>query len=113
MGLNFKAASGLPYTPYISEGVVVEENSARMDWEYSFDMMVHQGIKFGSTVVDFFVKGTNITDHINPLYVYSRSGEPWNTGEPAGGLMGSQDYIMNPAHVGPRRIIKAGISIGF
>lgn len=113
IGLNVKAASGLPYTPYISEGVVVEENSARMAWEYSFDIMVHQGFRFGSSVVDFFIKGTNITDHLNPLYVYPRSGEPWDTGEPTGGLMGSQDYIMNPAHVGPRRIIKAGISVGF
>jgi outer membrane receptor protein involved in Fe transport len=113
LGLNIKAASGLPYTPYISEGVVVEENSARMAWTYSFDMMIHQGIKLGNAVVDLFVKGTNITDHINPLYVYSRSGEPWDTGEPTGGLMGSQDYIMNPAHVGPRRMIKAGISVGF
>ena len=113
IGLNVKAASGLPYTPYISEGVVVEENSARMAWEYSFDIMIHQGFKFSNTIVDLFIKGTNITDHLNPMYVYSRSGEPWNTGEPAGGLMGSEDYIMNPAHVGPRRIVKAGISIGF
>lgn len=113
MGLNFKAASGLPYTPYISEGVVVEENSARMAWEYSFDVMIHQGFNIGKTTVDFFVKGTNTTDHLNPRYVYPRSGEPWNSGELAGGLMGSQDYIMNPAYVGARRIIKAGMSVGF
>lgn len=113
IGLNFKAASGLPYTPYISEGVVVEENSARMVWEYSFDVMVHQGFNIGKTTVDFFVKGNNITDHLNPRYVYPRSGEPWNSGEAAGGLMGSQDYIMNPAYVGARRIIKAGMSVGF
>jgi outer membrane receptor protein involved in Fe transport len=112
-GMNLKASSGLPYTPYISEGVVVEENSARMAWEYSIDIMLHQGFRIGRAVMDVFLKGTNITDHINPLYVYARSGEPWDTGEPAGGLMGSQDYIMDPSHVGPRRFIKAGISIGF
>lgn len=111
IGLNFTAASGLPYTPYISEGVVVEENSARMGWEYSFDVMLHQGIKVGSHTMEFFVMGTNITDHLNPRYVYRRSGEPWNTGEPESGLMGSMDYIMNPARVGPRRVIRAGIKI--
>lgn len=103
----------MPYTPYVSAGVVVEANSARMAWEYSFDVMIHQGIELGKTTMDFFIRGTNITDHINPRYVYQRSGEPWNTGEPASGLMGSQDFIMNPAHVGPRRIIKAGMSVGF
>jgi len=112
IGVNLKVASGLPYTPYISEGVVVEENSARMDWEYSLDIIIHQGIKLGPTLIDFFIKGTNITDHINPRYVYSRSGKPWDSGEEAGGLMGSDDYIMNPSNVGPRRIIMAGIKVG-
>lgn len=110
-GLNFTAASGLPYTPYISEGVVVEENSARMGWEYSLDIMLHQGILIGSRTIEFFLKGTNVTDHLNPRYVYSRSGEPWNTGEPESGLMGSIDYIMDPARVGPRRTIRAGLRI--
>lgn len=111
LGVNLKAASGLPYTPYISEGVVVEENSARMGWEYSLNVMIHQGVKIGPTLIDFFIKGTNITDHLNPRYVYSRSGEPWDSGEETGGLMGSEDYVMDPSNVGPRRIIKAGMRI--
>ncbi len=111
VNVNFRAASGLPYTPYISEGVVVEENSGRKDWEYSLDIMVHQGVRLGKTTVDFFVKGINITDHLNPRYVYSRTGEPWDSGEEAGGLMGSRDYIIDPSNVGPRRLIKAGLRI--
>jgi outer membrane receptor protein involved in Fe transport len=111
VNVNFRAASGLPYTPYISVGVVVEENSGRKDWEYSLDIMIHQGIRLGKTTVDFFVKGINITDHLNPRYVYSRTGKPWDSGEEAGGLMGSRDYIIDPSHVGPRRIIKAGLRV--
>lgn len=109
VGINFRIASGLPYTPYISEGVVVEENSARMAWSYSLDILLHQGFEFGGALLELFVSATNITDAKNPLYVYARSGEPWVTGEAAGGLMGSQDYIIDPSHVGPRRTIKAGL----
>jgi len=112
-GINFKASSGLPYTPYISEGVVIEENSGRMDWSYSLDLMLHQGFTIASSVIDVFVKATNITDHLNPLYVYSRSGEPWDSGEEAGGLMGSPDYIVDPSNVGPRRSLKCGIRITY
>ena len=111
VNVNFRAASGLPYTPYIGTGVVVEENSGRQDWEYSLDIMIHQGIRLGKTTVDFFVKGINITDHLNPRYVYSRTGKPWYSGEEAGGLMGSHDYITDPSNVGPRRLIKAGLRI--
>ncbi len=113
MNVNLRAASGLPYTPYISEGVVVEENSARMDWEYSLDVLAHYGIKVGRTVLDVFVKGINLTDHLNPRYVYAYTGEPWDSGEEFGGLMGSQDFIMDPSNVGPRRSIKAGIRVRF
>ncbi|UCG29952.1 MAG: TonB-dependent receptor [candidate division WOR-3 bacterium] len=111
VGVNFRVASGLPYTPYISEGVVVEQNSARMDWSYSLDVLIHQGFQVGPALLEFFISGTNLTDALNPLYVYSRSGEPWETGEEAGGLMGSQDYIIDPSNVGPRRMIKAGVRI--
>ena len=111
MGVNFRMASGLPYTPYISEGVVVEENSGRMDWSYSLDVLIHQGFHLGPAVFDIFVTGTNLTDARNPLYVYSRSGKPWESGDVAGGLMGSQDYIIDPSNVGPRRTIKAGVRI--
>jgi hypothetical protein len=111
IGINLRAASGLPYTPYISEGVVVEENSARMAWEYSLDVMVRQGFRFGATTVEFFVSGTNLTDAKNPRYVYPRSGKPWDPGEEYGGLMGSEDYVIDPSNVGPRRTIKAGMRI--
>ncbi len=111
IGINVKAASGLPYTPYISEDVVVEHNSGRISWEYSLDVMIHQGFRLGAALVDFFVKGINLTDAKNPRYVYSRSGEPWDSGEEAGGLQGSMDYILDPSNVGPRRTIKAGMRV--
>ncbi len=110
-GVNFRLASGLPYTPYISEGVVVEPNSGRMDWTYSLDILIHQGVQLGPAVLDFFVSGTNLTDARNPLYVYPQSGKPWESGDVTGGLMGSQDYIIDPSNVGPRRSIKAGVRI--
>jgi outer membrane receptor protein involved in Fe transport len=111
VGMNFRMASGLPYTPYISEGVVVEENSARMAWSYSLDVLIHQAVRLGPALFDFFVSGTNLTDTKNPLYVYPRSGKSWESGDVAGGLMGSQDYIIDPSNVGPRRTIKVGVRI--
>ncbi|HEX7320065.1 MAG TPA: TonB-dependent receptor [bacterium] len=108
---NFRLASGLPYTPYISEGLVVEANSGRMAWEYSLDLMIHQGVRTGFGTVTLFAKGLNLTDHINPRYVYSRTGDPWDSGEESGGLMGSRDYVVDPANVGQRRTIKAGLRI--
>jgi hypothetical protein len=111
IGVNCRLSSGLPYTPYIGLGVVVEQNSGRMDWGYSIDMLLHQGIRFGNTLLDFFISGTNLTDAKNPRYVYPRTGKPWDSGEEAGGLMGSPDYIIDPSNVGPRRTIKAGIRI--
>jgi len=111
IGVNCRLASGLPYTPYIGLGVVVEQNSGRMDWGYSIDMLLHQGVRFGSTLLDFFISGTNLTDAQNPRYVYPRTGKPWDSGEEGGGLMGSPDYIIDPSNIGPRRTIKAGIRI--
>lgn len=111
VGMNFRLASGLPYTPYLGEGIVVEANSARMRWSLSLDILIHQGIQFGNSVLDLFVSGTNLTDALNPLYVYSRTGDPWDSGDEAGGLMGSPDYIIDPSNVGPRRTIKAGVRV--
>ena len=111
VGLNFKVASGLPYTPYISEGVVVEENSARMAWSYQLDLLVHQGFQAGPAQFEVFASALNLTDARNPLYVYPRSGDPWDSGDIVGGLMGSYDYIIDPSNVAPRRAIKAGVRV--
>ena len=108
---NFRLASGLPYTPYISEGVVVEANSGRMAWEYSLDLMIYQGFKIGFGTITLFAKGINVTDHINSKYVYARTGDPWDSGDAAGGLMGSRDYVVDPSNVGQRRTIKAGLRL--
>ncbi|UCD19221.1 MAG: TonB-dependent receptor [candidate division WOR-3 bacterium] len=111
IGINAQLASGLPYTPYIGLGVVVEENSGRMEWGYSIDLLLHQGVRFGRTLLVFFVSGTNLTDAENPRYVYPRTGLPWDAGEEGGGLMGSPDYIIDPSNIGRRRSIKAGIRV--
>ena len=111
VGINFRMASGLAYTPYLGEGVVVEANSARMGWSLSLDALFHQGVRVGNTVLDLFINGINLTDAQNPLYVYPRTGDPWDSGTEAGGLMGSPDYTIDPSNVGQRRTIKAGIRI--
>jgi outer membrane receptor protein involved in Fe transport len=111
VGLNCQLSSGLPYTPYIGLGVVVEENSGRMEWGYSIDMLLHQGLRLGRTLLVFFISGNNLTDAENPRYVYPRTGLPWDAGEEGGGLMGSPDYIIDPSNIGPRRTIKAGIRV--
>lgn len=111
IGVNFRLASGLPYTPYISEGVVVEENSARMDWSHSLDVLIHQGFQAGPAQFEVFASAINLTDARNPLYVYPRSGKPWDSGDVAGGLMGSYDYIIDPSNIAQRRTIKAGLRV--
>ncbi|MCW9096923.1 MAG: hypothetical protein OQJ93_05995, partial [Ignavibacteriaceae bacterium] len=57
-----------------------------------------------------FLEITNLLNTENVVFVYSRTGKPFDTGE--SGLVGSSpDADHNPAHLGPPRIIKLGAQI--
>jgi outer membrane receptor protein involved in Fe transport len=110
LNLIFRASSGLPYTPYVDPTVRIDVNSGRKPWISTFDFRAQKLIKFGGVSTALFLEVTNLFDTENVLFVYSRTGKPFDTGQP--GLVGSSpDANYNPAHVGPPRIVKLGAQI--
>jgi outer membrane receptor protein involved in Fe transport len=105
-----KANSGLPYTPYVDPTVRIDVNSGRKPWTSSVDFRAIKTIPFGGVAAAIFLEITNLMNTENVVYVYSRTGKPFDTGE--SGLVGSSpDADHNPSYVGPPRIIKMGVQI--
>ncbi len=103
------AGSGLPYTPYVDPAFRVDMNSARMPWKFSMDARLNKKINLGRITLDTFIEITNLSNYQNVLWVYSRTGKPF---DPGASLVGtSPDANHNPAHVGPPRAIKLGAFI--
>jgi outer membrane receptor protein involved in Fe transport len=110
LNLIFRASSGLPYTPYVDPTVRIDVNSGRKPWISTFDFRAQKLIKFGGVSTALFLEVTNLFDTQNVSFVYSRTGKPFDNGQP--GLVGSSpDANYNPTHVGPPRIIKLGTQI--
>ncbi|MCW8960243.1 MAG: TonB-dependent receptor [Ignavibacteriaceae bacterium] len=105
-----KVNSGLPYTPYVDPTVRIDVNSARKPWTSTIDLRAIKTIPFGGVSAAIFLEITNLLNTENVVFVYSRTGKPFDTGE--SGLVGSSpDADHNPAHLGPPRIIKLGAQI--
>lgn len=105
-----KANSGLPYTPYVDPTVRIDINSGRKPWTSTVDLRAVKTIPFGLVSAAFVLEITNLLNTENVVYVYSRTGKPFDTG--LSGLVGSSpDADHNPAYVGPPRIIKMGVQI--
>ena len=67
-------------------------------------------IPIGLISAAIFIEVTNLFNTENVVYVYSRTGKPFDTGE--SGLVGSSpDADHNPSYVGPPRIVKMGVQI--
>lgn len=108
LNLIFKANSGLPYTPYIDPTVRIDVNSGRKPWTSTVDLRAIKTIPFGGVSAAIFLEITNILNTENVVYVYPRTGKPFDTG--LSGLVGSSpDADHNPAYLGPPRIIKLGV----
>ncbi|NNG27290.1 MAG: hypothetical protein HKM87_07165, partial [Ignavibacteriaceae bacterium] len=108
--LIVKANSGLPYTPYVDPTVRIDINSGRKPWTSTVDLRMMQRIEFTGFSTALFLEVTNLFDTENVVFVYSRTGKPFDTGQP--GLVGSSpDANHNPAHIGPPRIIKLGFQV--
>ncbi len=99
----------MPYTPYVDPTIRVDINSARKPWTYSADLRVKKRFSIGLAALTGFFEVTNLTDHQNVLYVYSRTGKAFDPG--FAGVGTSADANHNPAHVGPGREIKLGVSV--
>ena len=106
-------ASGLPYTPYVSPGMEVEVNSARMDWTGTVDLRGYKRWRFGPLTYSVFGQVDNLFDRRNPLFVYSRTGKPWDSGSVGEGVEKTPDFLKNPAHVGAPRTVRAGLSVAW
>ena len=106
----FRASSGLPYTPYVDPTVRIDINSARKPWTSSLDLRLQKQFPFSFLSLAWFLEITNLFDNENVLFVYSRTGKPFDNGQP--GLVGSSpDANHNPANVGQPRSITTGIQI--
>ncbi len=106
----FRANSGLPYTPYVDPTVRIEVNSARKPWTSTFDFRLQKQFPVSFLSLAWFLQITNLFDTQNVVTVYSRTGKPFDNGQP--GLVGSSpDANHNPAHVGPPRTITTGLQI--
>ncbi len=108
--LILRASSGLPYTPYVDPTVRIEINSARKPWTSSVDFRLQKQFPVSFFSIAWFWEITNLFNTENVLFVYSRTGKPFDSGEV--GLVGSSpDANHNPANVGPPRAITTGIQI--
>ncbi|MBN1351479.1 TonB-dependent receptor [candidate division KSB1 bacterium] len=108
--LLIQAGSGLPYTPYVDPTLRVEINSARKPWTATVDFRVIKKFAFFRLKPAIFLEVNNLLDRKNVVQVYSRTGKPFDTGQP--GLVGSSpDADHDPTHISPPRSIKAGIQL--
>jgi len=106
----FRASSGLPYTPYVDPTVRIDVNSARKPWTSTFDFRLQKRFPVSIFDLGLFLEVKNLFDNENVLWVYSRTGKPYDNGQP--GLVGSNpDANHNPSHVGPPRTISAGVQL--
>ncbi|MCF6270521.1 MAG: TonB-dependent receptor [Melioribacteraceae bacterium] len=106
----YRASSGLPYTPYVDPTVRIDVNSARKPWTSTFDFRLQKRVPLTIFSLALFLEVKNLFDTQNVLWVYSRTGKPFDNGQP--GLVGSTpDANYNPANVGPPRTISAGVQI--
>ena len=85
-------------------------NSARKPWTSTVDLRALKTIPLGVMSLGLFLEITNLFNTENVVYVYSRTGKPFDTG--LSGLVGSSpDADHNPNYVGPPRIVKMGLQI--
>lgn len=110
LNLIFRASSGLPYTPYVDPTVRIDVNSARKPWTSTFDFRLQKQFPLSFLSLAWFLEINNLFNNENVLFVYSRTGKPFDNGQP--GLVGSSpDANYNPANVGPPRTIYTGIQL--
>ncbi len=107
--LLVNAGSGLPYTPYVDPSIRVDMNSARKPWTFSADLRIKKTFSVKSINVVGFLEILNLTNYQNVLFVFSRTGKPFDPGWH--GVGSSEDSNHNPSAVGQGRTIKIGTYI--
>jgi outer membrane receptor protein involved in Fe transport len=112
VGFIGQFASGLPYTPYSEVGEQLSiRNSERMDYTATMDLRLSK--RFQQSVFQFTVYTTiaNVFDRENPLFVDSRTGQPWESTLISNDI--AFDQLHDPSRVAEPRTIKAGVEVSF
>lgn len=111
-GFIFKFASGLPYTPYSGIGEQLAlRNSERMEYTLQMDLRLAKTLMFEPAKVILFMNADNLFDRVNPLFVNSRTGDPWESTLVSNDIAFDQNH--NPANVDMPRIIRVGVSVEY
>ncbi|MFH0882958.1 MAG: TonB-dependent receptor [bacterium] len=109
-GLIVSASSGLPYTPYTGAGEqLAQRNSERMPAILTVNLRAAKLLLDAPVKVSLFANIDNLFDRINPFYVDSRTGEPWETT-----LVGNEilyDQMHDPSRVDRPRTVRVGLTI--
>jgi len=114
-GISFlvEAGSGFPYTPQLGLAeefwrVVVNTNSARRPWTIRVDMRAEKSLNIEGLTLTTYVKITNLLDRRNVLFVYPRTGKPWDAGPQ---YRGSEEFLKDPSVFDAPRQIRLGFSV--
>ncbi len=113
--INFiiSASSGLPYTPRPieeSEELIVEKNSGRMPSIENVDVRISKRIDLAGTKLYLFATIDNLFDKLNPVNVWSATGDPWDAGPTTSR---TPDRQRNPNNIDDRRDVRLGIRFDF
>lgn len=137
-GANFLlvAGSGLPYTPTAVYNEVTLQsitsipigpiNSSYGPWTYQLDMKLDRNFRVGATDLSAFVWVVNVFDRMNPITVYTSSGQADRTGwlstpegeawVEANGADARERYELaerNPRNYATPRIVRFGLRTSF
>jgi len=112
--LIFRAQSGQPYTPRPNEeaeGIVVPKNSGRIGATTQLDLRISKWVHIlGSMKFQMYLTIQNLFDNINPVHVWTTTGDPWDAGITTSRTL---DRQRNPTNVGVRRTIQIGTRLDF
>lgn len=121
---TYSLASGSPYTPVTEAGTALDVNSERMKYTQNADLKLTKKFTWSNKYsLRFYLNITNLFNNKNEVFVYARTGDPFNSGEDLSEQ--GTDYVYeetqyvydqfyrNPANVSAGRRFNAGISFNW
>jgi hypothetical protein len=92
----------------VDPGIQIDRNSERKPWTFTIDLKAKKSFQTDLGKMTVMLEIKNLTNYENIKFVYSRTGDPFDTGSYSVGSI-DKDSDYNPSHIGPGR----EISIGF
>ncbi len=112
VGLIGQFSSGLPYTPYSEIGEQMAlRNSEKMEFTATVDLRLSKRFQYNAVQFTAYAIASNVFDRENPLYVDSRTGQPWESTLISNDI--AFDQLHDPSKVAAPRTIKAGVEVSF